>query len=281
VAVSSCSGGGGRGSSQYGKVIAKTSDERKAIEIVQNTRLGYNENITFKEAVALNKYSTNISWEAFPARMKGAWIVEVRYDIPVDDFFTSQRYTQEGKAATPIGEANMVSALLGFGEYASENLNYFNEDRDTLVKIANDYVRYYAERFLDDNLLPEFDDLINFPDNWREYNKPFFNTKKGTFVGELFYNPADKTVEFVRYGVFATFTTPYITDLTLPSGAPSDEREYTAGLREDNAHYGLKYIYDDANFVDDHFDWFLVGPTGIWFDLYQATTEIEARRKNQ
>jgi hypothetical protein len=230
----------------YGKIIAKSKSDRELIEEVRNARFRINENITLKEAVAINIFSENIEWTVYPAEKKGAHIIAFSYDIePIGRALSTQflyEVGKEGKVLSPIGYANM------FTRFISSELTIPHEDgiNQEIKDLLDAYAEYY-EGYSD---LPIYIPRDELPES---LPAPFFNITKARFVGEVFSEPSSDELSLVRYSIWFDFKVPYLDNkeyknIRMSSSSPAinNQREATYAYGE----FGLMFVYEDKSIFE-------------------------------
>ncbi|GHU84566.1 hypothetical protein FACS189473_2210 [Spirochaetia bacterium] len=236
IALAAC--GQSKEEKAYGKILNKKPDEKTIVKAAQDAVFDYNKNIVFKEALASNPYAENITWQAAPATLKGAWIVDVSYDIAYRSLFDSPSLRAEAVAVSPVGISNMVTHFI---KAEIEDQHSHDYTADELNGMIDAYVTAYNEKFDDKTLLSAALSLSDGgPSEYMlQNNPPFFTVENGKFIGEILVEPGTGEVTFIRHTVLLNFTIPSM-----------DNKQVLAGKTDEEGQHGLMFIYDDMHLID-------------------------------
>jgi hypothetical protein len=249
LSVLSCTS---REEKSYGKVIAKTNNEKELIERVKGTVFDVNRNITLKEAVASNEFSKNITWWIEPGPDKGTFLVYFSYDIDDIEYamstniFTNERVIEKAQWAfrnmsddafyddltesivSPIGASNMFTRFIS-GELRVPTSPGIDDEMFELLGQYFDYKKsegYNAEAGLIH--------ISRVPDQLPE---PYFNVTAAKFTGICFTELSSDVVQFAGFSLLFDFSLPY-----------QDNKEYKGvgiNIYDDNIS-GVKYIFAET-----------------------------------
>jgi hypothetical protein len=250
----------------YGKIDTKVKIEKEMIQKVQNTYFPYNYDLSFKEVVAANIYSSNIVWKAPLTDHSGSWIVSVEYDIvPIDaalslsaltkEMIRDINYTQprarlstapkltlweEGDILSPHGYANIITRFIK----AEVQYPHYNDDNET-KKDFHDLLEAY-KAFIEKEGYNENSILISrgqIPDSLPD---PFFKVTGAKFIAFFGVQETSNNVEFIRYDLLLDFICPYLDNKEYKGVGISMHDDVITFEKEGlNMDMGIRFIYEN------------------------------------
>lgn len=251
----------------FGKILTKKKDERQLIIGVQNAVFGINKNLTLKEAVALNAFSKNITWDITPAQKKGAYFVSFYYDLdPLyavmdtdilsDDVLENMHWKLVGSPfnswpdkyrgigdsiISPIGEANMFTRFVS-SEIVTPSVPGVDDEMREVLYLFEDYKK--AEGYSEAAGL-----ILNrqIPDSLPD---PFFDVKAVRFIGRCFTEISSSDIQFAGFSLLFDFALPYVDNKEYKGVGLNIYEEYISPLKytrleEILPEVGLEFVYED------------------------------------
>jgi hypothetical protein len=249
----------------YGKIDTKVKIEREMITKVQNSYFPINMNISLKEAVAANAFSSNIVWRAPYTDNKGNWGISVEYDIePIDSALSIYAYDNKdlmdyvnrrqslhiggnvfkwdnGMIVSPYGYANFVTRFIQ-GEVQTPHISESREMKLELRDLLQSYMDFiieegyrYSDTFISGSRIPD-----TLPD-------PFFKVTAAKFIAVFAAEQVSDDVELIRYDVLLDIVCPYLDNREYKGiGIGAYEGVFMIGKETIGPEDALRFIYEDT-----------------------------------
>jgi hypothetical protein len=261
---------------QFGKVLAKSKNDKAFVSLVQNAVFPTNANITLREAVASNTFSKNITWDIEPAEKKGAYIISFSYDLdPIGlALSTTNMYEEKIGGAYP-----RVNLTFNYGYYRRIP-NEYSQLKDSIVSpvgISNMFTRFLASEITNPTSIGMDEEMRKVLDDYMNYKKeegydssaglihismvpdslpnPYFDIRSAKFIGKCFVEPSSPNAEFIGFSLLFNFRIPSQKNKEYKDIGLNVYSDDIPGVKYHDIEYieitrGLDFVYEDQKIFE-------------------------------